>query len=226
MVGPAASVKPGSLWRSPNSRPSITRTGALFVGLSKVDDPALVSTEIAAALGRRHNEPPPAVDRLQTILSTKELLLVLDNFEHLLVAAPAVADLIAAAPRLRVITTSRAPLRIRGEQLFELDPLAVPTTDDPMEVGGSDSVQLFLQLALAADRRLTVDHELMRHARADLPRPRRPPARHRARGRATAHAHTSADRRVDGAAAVATGERTPGSSRSPADAQRDDQMEL
>jgi len=138
--------------------------GALFVGLEKLDDPGLIATELVAALGRREGHQSPAAERPSQALAEKELLLVLDNFEHLLAGAPVIAELVAEVPRLRVITTSRAPLRIRGEQLFELEPLPVPASDDPAEAGGSPSVQLFLQLALAADRRLVVDDELMSQA--------------------------------------------------------------
>jgi predicted ATPase/DNA-binding SARP family transcriptional activator len=138
--------------------------GALFVGLDKVDDPGLIATELAAALSRREGGQPPPADRLSNVLAEREMLLVLDNFEHLLAGAPAVAELVSDAPLIRVVTTSRAPLRIRGEQLFEVEPLPVPANDDPAEAGGSPSVQLFLQLALAADRRLVVNDELLNQA--------------------------------------------------------------
>ena len=139
--------------------------GAMFVALERVDDPALVPAEIAAAVGQLSGQAPPTVDRLGDVLADRELLLLLDNFEHVLPAAAAVASLVAAAPRIRVVVTSRSPLRIRGERLFDLDPLALPAGGDA-DIGASSAVQLFLQLAAAVDRRLTVDGELMRRAAA------------------------------------------------------------
>jgi predicted ATPase/DNA-binding SARP family transcriptional activator len=139
--------------------------GAMFVALEQVDDPALVAAEIAAAVGQLSGQAPPTVDRLGDVLADRELLLLLDNFEHVLPAAAAVASLVAGAPRIRVVVTSRSPLRVRGERLFDLDPLALPADDDA-NIGESSAVQLFLQLASAVDRRLIVDRELMRHAAA------------------------------------------------------------
>ncbi len=92
-------------------------------------------------------------------MGDRELLLVLDNFEHLLGGAPLVSELLADAPRLRVLLTSRAALHIRGEHVFALEPLPVPAgQDDP---AASPAVTLFLQCALAADRGLQIDAELI-----------------------------------------------------------------
>ena len=81
--------------------------GVFWVPLGSLADSGLVSTEIARAIG--------APDDLRGFLRGRELLLLLDNFEHLLAAAPTVAELLAGAPGLRVLATSRAPLRISGE---------------------------------------------------------------------------------------------------------------
>jgi predicted ATPase len=108
--------------------------GVFWVALGPVSDPALVPTEIAQAIG--------APDDLGAFLRGRELVLLLDNLEHLLEAAPMVADLLATAPGLRVLATSRAPLRISGEVEYPLDPLNL-----------SDAVALFVERARAAGGR-------------------------------------------------------------------------
>jgi predicted ATPase/DNA-binding SARP family transcriptional activator len=134
--------------------------GAAFVDLAQVGDPRLLATEIAAALGARDGLAPPAVDRLGQALAGRELLLVLDNFEHLLPAAAAVAELLEAAPAVQVIVTSRTPLRIRGEQLFEVEPLELPVDD--ASAAASPATELFLERGRAIDRRLRSGPESMR----------------------------------------------------------------
>ncbi len=84
----------------------------------------------------------------------------MDNFEHLLPAAVLIADLLAMAPRITVLVSSRTLLRIRGEQLFEVEPLELPAADDEEAASESAAVQLFLQSALATNRRLQIDHTL------------------------------------------------------------------
>ncbi len=100
--------------------------GALFVPLAPVDDPALVEPTIAAALGVRDASGVPLRDRLIAALRTRQALLVLDNFERLLLAAPLVAELLAACLALKVLVTSRGRLSLRGEHERVIPPLAVP----------------------------------------------------------------------------------------------------
>ncbi len=99
--------------------------GVFFVPLAAVADPELVASAIAEALTLRHSTVPPE-DRLTEYLSDLEMLLILDNFEQVLDARSLVARLLAASPGLRVLTTSRAPLRIHGEQEVPVEPLHVP----------------------------------------------------------------------------------------------------
>jgi predicted ATPase/class 3 adenylate cyclase len=112
--------------------------GVFWVALGSLTDPGLVSTEIAQAIG--------APDDLAGFLRGRELVLLLDNFEHLIDAAPTVADLLAAAAGLRILATSRAPLRISGEAAFPLDPL------DP-----ANAVALFVERARAVGREVEPD---------------------------------------------------------------------
>ena len=112
--------------------------GVFWVALGSLTDPGLVSSEIAQAIG--------APDDLGGFLRDRELVLLLDNFEHLLDAAATVADLLATAAGLRVLATSRAPLRISGEVEYPLDPL------DP-----TDAVALFVERARAVGRDIEPD---------------------------------------------------------------------
>ena len=124
------------------------RDGVWIVVLAPIRDEALVVSEIARVL----EVAPVAGESLrQTLfarLAERELLLVLDNFEHLLDAAGVVAELLAAASKVDVLCTSREPLRIRGEQRLKLGPLPA-----------RDASDLFLQRALAARPELSVDEE-------------------------------------------------------------------
>jgi predicted ATPase/class 3 adenylate cyclase len=100
--------------------------GAYFVDLTPVHDPDLVASAIAQVLGVRDAVGQPAIDSLKEYLRDKHMLLVLDNFEHLVRAAALVAQLLAASPGLRVLVTSRAALHVRGEQEFTVSPLQLP----------------------------------------------------------------------------------------------------
>jgi predicted ATPase/DNA-binding SARP family transcriptional activator len=138
--------------------------GAVFVRLEQLTDPALVAAEIASALAQRDGTDGLGADGLSGYLRDRELLLAIDNFEHLLAAAALVAELLELAPALRVLISSRTPMRIRGEQSFEVEPLELPAGDSDDDLAGSPAVQLFLQRATAANRRLDVDAEATRVA--------------------------------------------------------------
>jgi predicted ATPase len=109
--------------------------GIHWIPLAALRDPALVTSTIAQALG--------ATETLVEFVRDRNLLLVLDNFEHLLDAAPQLAPLLSSAPGLRLLATSRAPLRIEGEYEYPLDPLPA-----------RDAVTMFVERARAAGARL------------------------------------------------------------------------
>ncbi|HET8784884.1 MAG TPA: adenylate/guanylate cyclase domain-containing protein, partial [Candidatus Limnocylindrales bacterium] len=111
--------------------------GAWFVALADVADPSAVRSAIARTLGLFDGPGRPASEALGPYLRDRAVLLVLDNFEHLLAAAADVAAVLAASPRSRLLVTSRAPLHIRGEQEYPLDPL------------GDTCVRLFVERARA-----------------------------------------------------------------------------
>ncbi|MCE7987418.1 MAG: XRE family transcriptional regulator [Caldilinea sp. CFX5] len=99
--------------------------GVYFVPLAPVSDPDLVASAIAAALGLLETNPHSLQSRLLAFLRHKALLLLLDNFEQVVAAAPLVAELLAACPRLRMLTTSRERLHLRAEQRFLVPPLEI-----------------------------------------------------------------------------------------------------
>src|SRR5207253_10851595 len=94
--------------------------------LTPVHDPGLVASAIAQTLGVREAGGQPADDSLREYLRDKQMLLLLDNFEHVVQAASLVARLLAVSPGLRVLVTSRAALHVRGEQEFAVSPLRLP----------------------------------------------------------------------------------------------------
>jgi len=120
--------------------------GVRFVALAPVADPGLVVPAIAQALGVRDAGPEPLADRLAAYLRGKRLLLVLDNFEHLIAAGPLVADLLARCPGLAVLATSRERLRLGGEREVAVPPLPLPDRGAPSAaaVGENPAVRLFV----------------------------------------------------------------------------------
>ncbi len=127
--------------------------GAVFVALAPLNDPALVILTIARSLGLREAAGQTPREALHAHLREKLVLLVLDNFEHILGAAADVAELIESCPNLMVLATSRAPLHVRGEQEYPVPPLKLPaSTQSPAgeEVVGSPSGRLFVERARAA----------------------------------------------------------------------------
>ena len=99
--------------------------GVFFVGLVSITDPDLVLPKVARGLGVREAGDVPLADRLTASLRDKRLLLVLDNFEQVVEAAPLVADLLGVCPELTVLATSRVRLRLSGEQEHIVPPLRV-----------------------------------------------------------------------------------------------------
>ena len=123
---------------------------AVFVDLAPVRDPALVMAELAQAVGVEPRGGMDLTGQLAAALGDEERLVVLDNCEHVLAAAPDVGQLLAACPRLRVLATSRERLRLSAEQEFPVPPLAMPAPADVADLGGlaaNPSVALLLDRA-------------------------------------------------------------------------------
>lgn len=124
--------------------------GIWFVPLAEHTDARRVPDAVAAALGVKE-EPPGVFETLRRHLTDRSTLLILDNFEHLASAASFVSKLLDAAPRLRILATSRAPLRLKGEFEFRVTPLTLPDAGSktlaPSDVAESSAVTLFVERA-------------------------------------------------------------------------------
>jgi predicted ATPase len=131
--------------------------GAWLVELAPVRDSALVAAAVAAALGVREQPGATATEAVARVLARQQLLLVLDNCEHVIgAAAELCAGLLADCDDVRVLATSREPLAVAGEVRYRLGPLTLPGSDDA-EAGGSEAVALFADRARAADPDFTLD---------------------------------------------------------------------
>jgi predicted ATPase len=119
----------------------------LFVDLAPVTDPSLVGTAIAEALGVGEARDMPLLETLRARIGDDLMLLLLDNFEQVVEAAAFVADLLAAAPTLKVLVTSQAALRVRGEHEFPVPPLSLPDPSDADSMAESAAVALFVERA-------------------------------------------------------------------------------
>jgi predicted ATPase/DNA-binding SARP family transcriptional activator len=128
-----------------------TTEGAVFVELASLAESSLVRSALATAVGVA-DEDGESGGALLARLAASDLLLVLDNFEHVVEAAPAIAQLLAGAPRLRVLVTSRTPLRISGERLHAVPPLEIPPAGIGFdELPHNDSVAVFVARARSID---------------------------------------------------------------------------
>ncbi len=126
--------------------------GAFFVRLGPISDPAQVAAAIAQALGVEMSGPNPPALQLRAYLEEKHLLLVLDNFEQIVAAAPLVDDLPRRCPWLHVLTTSRQPLRLRGERQIPVQPLALPSALPGAGVVTASDILRYPAVALFAER--------------------------------------------------------------------------
>lgn len=140
--------------------------GVVFVPLESVRDPTLVPSAIMEALGLQEAPGSPLLRQLEDHLQSRQLLLLLDNFEQVAVAAPVVSGLLRVCPRLKVLVTSRAVLHLSGEHEFPVPPLSLPARSaaereaEPSAVlAESEAVQLFLTRARAARPDLALRRE-------------------------------------------------------------------
>ncbi len=134
--------------------------GAWLVELAPVQDPGQVPAVVAAVLGVQEQPGTPTAETLARVLARQQLLLVLDNCEHVLGAAARLcADLAAACDDLRILATSREALRITDEARYRLGPLAVPDPDDPAGPSVTEAVALFADRARQADAHFVLDHQ-------------------------------------------------------------------
>ncbi|MDF3043242.1 MAG: hypothetical protein K0Q71_5948, partial [Thermomicrobiales bacterium] len=126
--------------------------GVTFAPLAPITDPSLVPSAIITALGVRDVGDEPLLLRLQSVLRDKRLLLLLDNFEHVIEASPVVAEVLETCPRVAILVTSRVRLRVSGEREVPITPLGLVALDrqhSVEDVSTSDAVRLFIARAEA-----------------------------------------------------------------------------
>jgi predicted ATPase/class 3 adenylate cyclase len=152
LTGPGGTGKTRLAMRIAASLDSSFRDGVFFVDLAPLLDPALVAPTVARTLGLSEQADRPILDLLKEHLAPRELLLVLDNFEHLLPANSLIDDLLEAAPRLKVLITSRSILNLYGEQEFMVPPLGLP---DPRVAADLDQLSQYESVALLIARAQT-----------------------------------------------------------------------
>jgi non-specific serine/threonine protein kinase len=136
--------------------------GACFVSLSTIYDSELVIPTIIQALGLPEKEDRSQCEYLKTFLRDKQLLLMLDGFEHVLPKSPLLTDLLSSCPKLKILVTSRALLRIGGEYEFPVQPLEIPDMRqevEPENLFQVASVALFVQRAQAMLPGFQLTHE-------------------------------------------------------------------
>ena len=127
--------------------------GVCFVALAALADPALVPSTIVRALGVPELAEQAPIETVREALRERELLLVLDNFEHLMPAAVPLAELLATCPRLTMLVTSREPLRLLAEHEVPVPPLALPEHAVPIgRPPGSDGLSRVEAVALFVQR--------------------------------------------------------------------------
>jgi len=131
--------------------------GAWFVSLAATARAEHVASTIAQAIRVTPLEGESPQQAIERFLSAKHGLLVLDNFEHLLAAAPLVSELLATCGALKVLATSRAALRLQAERRVPVEPLALPAGDEPAEVVASAATALFVERAESHGAELSLD---------------------------------------------------------------------
>ena len=135
--------------------------GVWWISLGPILDPRLVLSEIAAAL-EVHEGGVSLLDAIRSATRDRTMLLVLDNFEQVLEATPVVGQILAAAPRVKALVTSRSPLRIHGEREYAVPPLTLPPLELPLTpeaLAGYGAVALFVERASAVKNDFAITAE-------------------------------------------------------------------
>jgi len=128
------------------------RDGVRFAPLAAVRDPSLVPASIAQSIGLQDARGQSLLEHMTSYLANRKVLLILDNFEHVLPAGEFVAKLLGASSDLRILVTSRSPLHVSGEQEFPVPPLLLPEPAAPVSAASlaeCESAQLFAARAAA-----------------------------------------------------------------------------
>src|SRR4051812_7383770 len=153
LIGPGGTGKPRLALQLAGDALELFANGVFFVSLAPIRDWELVVPTMLRTFGLREQPGETPLETLTEYLREKELLLVLDNFEHVQAASPVVAGLLETAPGLRVLASSRMPLRLQAERAYRVPQLGVPDLRRPAvaaEVIDFDAVRLFVERARAA----------------------------------------------------------------------------
>jgi predicted ATPase/serine/threonine protein kinase len=130
--------------------------GVFFVSLSSITAPELVASALAQTLDLKQSVGVQLTEAIKQKLRGMRALLLLDNFEQVLAAAPLLAELLTACPQLKVLVTSRAALHLRGEQEFEVPPLSLPDLSEPASV---EALSQYAAIALFVERATSIQPE-------------------------------------------------------------------
>src|SRR5262249_50266426 len=129
LTGPGGVGKTRLAIEAASSVASDFQHAVTFVPLAPVSDPELVASAIAHVFGLSGVGGAPISDRIKAMLGNRRSLLLFDNFEQVVEAAPLVAGMLAACPRLAVLVTSRVRIRLSGEREYPVAPLPLPAPD-------------------------------------------------------------------------------------------------
>ena len=137
--------------------------GVWLVELGALSDPDLIPKQVAVAMGVQEQANRPIAATLLEVTSSKEVLLVLDNCEHLIEGVAVLADeLLRSCAGVRLLATSREPLGVSGETVWTLQPMPVPSVDidpEPDRLGATESIRLFIDRARLADREFSLSKD-------------------------------------------------------------------
>jgi predicted ATPase/class 3 adenylate cyclase len=161
LTGPGGTGKTRLALRAAADQVDRVEDGVILADLSSVTDPELVPSTIASALGLRQDPATDTLDAVAGHLRDREVLLVLDNVEQVAEAAPDMGRLLDAAPRLRIMATSRVPLHVSGEHEYLVGPLPLPDPRHPEvdRLTACESVMLFAERAASVRRGFGVTEE-------------------------------------------------------------------
>ena len=151
LVGPGGAGKSRLALQTAHDCGSRYGDGVAWVALAPVTDPSQIAVTIATAIGHSIGRTQSPNEEIIALLRDRDMLLVLDNIEHLLSGVDLLVTLLQEAPNVRLLITSRERLRLGGEAVLELDGLALPADDTPTTVVRSSAVLLFLERARQLD---------------------------------------------------------------------------
>jgi predicted ATPase/Tfp pilus assembly protein PilF len=138
------------------------KDGVLFVSLAEAREPVMVISKIAELLDVREGGSQSLLESVKSYLRDKQMLLLLDNFEQVVEAAPLVRELLEVAPLVKILVTSRAVLHIRGEHEFPVPTLQLPSTEEigvMEQLENCESVKMFIARAKAINPHFVLDHQ-------------------------------------------------------------------